>query len=250
MKVVVDGRWAYETDYDVRVGDTVILPTADFLVNVKGRTWEGTVTSIGSDYTGHCDRILGVKQNRKRIKTTISDTKNRMEYHRQMADAFKTIGEILRKEAKNGNKDICLRQASQSSNMVMDLRIVWNKDSLKEIDEAKRNYLIYRARGHEILTAAGKRMDRFQPYAEEIIVKAHRTGKRVMKILCQNGDDRIIWDKENGKEAKEAKAKFEELLKKGYTAYSVDVSGNKNRKIDEFDIDAEEILMVPPTAKG
>jgi len=136
------------------------------------------------------------------------------------------------------------------SDLVMDLRIIWNKDSLKEIDEAKRTYLLYRSRGHEILTATGERMERFKPYAEEIIVKALRTAKRVMKILCESGDDRIIWDKENGKEAKEAKAKFEELLKKGYTAYSVDVSGNKNRKIEEFDIDAEEILMIPPTAKG
>ena len=50
--------------------------------------------------------------------------------------------------------------------------------------------------------------------------------------------------------AKEAKAKFEELLGKNYMAFSVDSEGKKNRKIEEFDIDAEEILMVPPTSAG
>ena len=40
------------------------------------------------------------------------------------------------------------------------------------------------------------------------------------------------------------------LTKKGYKAYSVDRNGNKNRRIKEFDVDAEEILMIPPTAKG
>ena len=134
--------------------------------------------------------------------------------------------------------------------LVMDRRIVWDCTKLKEIDEAKTMVRQYRVEGHVITKVDGTPLDRFIPSLEEVIVKAQKVAKRVMKILCEKGDERLVWDKENGKEAKEAKAKFEELLKKGFTAFSVDAKGKKNRKIEEFDVDAEEILMIPKTAKG
>lgn len=134
--------------------------------------------------------------------------------------------------------------------LVMDRRIVWDSRKLKEIDEAKATIRMYRAQGHQIVKTDGTPLDKFIPSLEEVIIKAQKVAKSVMKILCEKGDERLVWDKENGKEAKEAKAKFEELLKKGYTAFSVDSKGKKNRKIEEFDVDAEEILMVPKTAAG
>lgn len=136
------------------------------------------------------------------------------------------------------------------SELVMDLRLVWNSTKLKEIDEAKKEYLKYRNQGYIIQKIDGTPLDRFLPYLEELIVKAHKTCRRVMKILNDKGDERLVWDKENGKQAKEAKVKFEELLAGNYMAFSVDSKGNKNRKITEFDVDAEEILMIPPTSKG
>lgn len=58
-KIIVNGKWTYLTGgFDVKVGDTVLLPSG-----VKYRyedTWEGTVTAIGSKYTGDCKTILGV----------------------------------------------------------------------------------------------------------------------------------------------------------------------------------------------
>ncbi|MBE3085861.1 MAG: hypothetical protein IMZ64_06555 [Bacteroidetes bacterium] len=134
--------------------------------------------------------------------------------------------------------------------LVMDRRIVWDSRKLKEVDEAKATIRDYRSKGYLITKADGTPLDRFIPNLEEVVVKAQKVAKRVMKILCEKGDERLVWDKENGKEAKEAKAKFEDLIAKGHTAYSVDSSGKKNRKIEEFDVDAEEILMVPKTAKG
>jgi hypothetical protein len=47
-----------------------------------------------------------------------------------------------------------------------------------------------------------------------------------------------------------AKGKFVEQLGKGYKAYSVDKSGNKKTRIEEFDVDAQEVILVPPTSKG
>lgn len=137
------------------------------------------------------------------------------------------------------------------SELVMDMRITWDSSRLKEIDEAKSMIMTHKRLGHEITLADGVTpMDRFLPSLEEVIIKAKKLGTRVMKILCEKGDERLTWDRENGTEALEAKKKFLELIEKGYTAYSVDVRGKKNRKIEEFDVDAEEILMVPKTAKG
>lgn len=134
--------------------------------------------------------------------------------------------------------------------LIMDQRIVWNSSHLKQIDEAKKTYLKFKKLGYVITKIDGKVLERFIPSLEELIVKAQKTTKRVMKILNEMGDERLVWEKENGKQAKEAKAKFIKLLDDGYKAYSVDRGGNKNRRIEEFDIDAEEILMVPKTAKG
>ena len=36
------------------------------------------------------------------------------------------------------------------SDLVMDLRLVWNSKRLKEIDEAKAEYRKYRSQGYEI----------------------------------------------------------------------------------------------------
>lgn len=137
------------------------------------------------------------------------------------------------------------------SELVMDRRIVWNCMRIKEVDEAKSQILKYRKLGYEILLSDGRPMTRFSSSLEEVIVRARAViGRHVMKILCDKGDDRIVWDKDNGDDAKKAKHKFLELIEKGYKAFSVDQNGKKNKKIEEFDVDAEEILMIPPTSKG
>lgn len=135
--------------------------------------------------------------------------------------------------------------------LVMDQRIIWDSKSLKQIDEAKKRIMAFKKQGHPIFLASGVLMEKFHPHLEEVIVKAAKVeNKHTLKILNEKGDERLVWDKEKGQEAKEAKKKFLELLKKGYKAYSVDTRGQKNRKIEEFDVDAEEILMVPSTVKG
>lgn len=136
------------------------------------------------------------------------------------------------------------------SSMVMNQRIVWDSKHKKQVEEAKQEFLKFKREGYIITDEAGQNIDHFRPHFEELIICAKGTKKNCMKILSESGDDRIIWDMNNGREAKEAKSKFVELLKKGYKAYSVDAKGKKNRRIEEFDVEAEEILMVPPTAKG
>jgi len=134
--------------------------------------------------------------------------------------------------------------------LVMDQRIVWNKFNKKEVEQAKKEIMGFKRKGYELLKEDGSPMIRFSPILEEVLVKARAVAKSVMKILTEKGDERLVWDKDNGREAKQAKKKFLELLKRGYTAFSVDHASEKNRKIKEFDIDAEEIMMVPDTVKG
>lgn len=136
------------------------------------------------------------------------------------------------------------------SEMVLNQRVIWDTKKLREIDEAKALILGYKRQGFEIVTVNGTPMERFHPSLGEVIIKAKKVALSVMKILCDKGDERLTWDKDNGKEAKEAKKKFQELIAKGYKAYSVDEGAKRKRPIEEFDVDAEEILMIPPTAKG
>lgn len=137
-----------------------------------------------------------------------------------------------------------------SDTLVMDQRIIWDSANKHEVEEAKQTILRYKRLGYKIVLADGQPFEKFRPTLEQVVVKAERVLKQVLKILTDKGDERLTWDRDNGLEAMEAKKKFEEFIGKNYKAYSVDATGKKQRRIEEFDVDAEEILMVPPTVKG
>jgi len=67
-KVVVDGKYTYQTDKDVEVGDVVGVPES-WLHKVKNLPTEGIVTAIGSDYDGPCSWITWVVHPPKRGAT-------------------------------------------------------------------------------------------------------------------------------------------------------------------------------------
>jgi len=133
----------------------------------------------------------------------------------------------------------------------MNKIVVWDPSHLKEIEEAKRVYREYKALRYIMLKPDGSLLDFFHPSHGQftIIAKINKT-ENVMKILDDSGDTRVKWTKENGKQALNAKNKFLKLIEDGYTAFSVNSSGKKKNKITEFDVDAQEIIMVPPTARG
>jgi len=137
-----------------------------------------------------------------------------------------------------------------SDELVMDQNIIWNKFNKKEVEQAKKVLMEFKRKGYELIKTDGTLMKKFSPVLEEVKVKVKDVAKSVMKILSPEGDERLIWDKDNGREAMQAKKKFLQLIKEGYTAFSVDHKSEKNKKITEFDVDAEEIMMVPETVKG
>ena len=70
QKIVVNKNHTYLSgEFDVKVGDTVIVPCS-----FEGSEWQGNVTAIGSDYDGDCKTILGVVQ--KDPETNIFDDDN------------------------------------------------------------------------------------------------------------------------------------------------------------------------------
>ncbi len=59
-RIVVESTYTYETDLPVKVGDQVVLPTPDWIRDVKGDTWTAEVTALTSDHTGHCEKVLRI----------------------------------------------------------------------------------------------------------------------------------------------------------------------------------------------
>jgi hypothetical protein len=65
-RVVVEGRYVYETDLKLEIGDEVLLP-AGF-----SGDWIGRVTALLSDDAGPCKRIVGLV--RRRAEVELRDT--------------------------------------------------------------------------------------------------------------------------------------------------------------------------------
>lgn len=59
-RVVVNGKYTYETDLPVKKGDVVELPSPEWLVKENGPTWFGEITALTSEYDGYCVKILSI----------------------------------------------------------------------------------------------------------------------------------------------------------------------------------------------
>jgi len=136
--------------------------------------------------------------------------------------------------------------------LVNRTRFCWDMTDRRQVEEAKAWFVTFKRKGVPIEDKDGRPVEFFRPHYGELVAlpTPSHEGNRTLKILSDKGDERIVWDFNNGRQAKEAKEKFMSLVGQGYSAYSVDAKGNKNRRIQEFDVEAEEILMIPPTAKG
>ncbi len=128
--------------------------------------------------------------------------------------------------------------------------LTYNPEVQAEVEDVLRMRDSYLARGFRIRSKEEGEIVMDPP------LKGDHVG--VMRILSQNGDDRVIWDRRDKKQVKEAMVKFLELIKKGFTAYVVGGDGQRGHKIDTFDpgleeilmAKAKEILMVPKTVPG
>jgi hypothetical protein len=63
LKVLINGRYAYETDLDdVEVGDEMLLP------GTTSSTWHGIVTELEPSYDGRCTKVLGLVRRRAKVE--------------------------------------------------------------------------------------------------------------------------------------------------------------------------------------
>jgi hypothetical protein len=64
MKVIVGG-YTYLTNEKAEIGDTAVLPSPPWLVDVRGSTWKGEITAITSEYNGPCKTVIEIIKNNK-----------------------------------------------------------------------------------------------------------------------------------------------------------------------------------------
>lgn len=73
MRIECDNKYTYECDpsFKVKVGDTVVVGVMWYYRDVFGPTAERVVTSLHSDYTGDCERIISIKKRARKAKVCI-----------------------------------------------------------------------------------------------------------------------------------------------------------------------------------
>lgn len=76
-------------------------------------------------------------------------------------------------------------------------------------------------------------------------------GKHWMAITDHTGDTKVLWSKDNEDEVENARRTFNDMKKKGYTAFHVTgKKGEPGEQMREFDPDAERIIFTKPQAGG
>ena len=89
------------------------------------------------------------------------------------------------------------------------------------------------------------------PHGEIVLDPPARDPNRgLFRILSESGDDLVTWDRRDPTQVREAYAKYNELIKKGYRAYATNSAGKRSHRIDAFDPSLEEIILVPSTIPG
>lgn len=113
--------------------------------------------------------------------------------------------------------------------------VVWNPEVYDEATEARERIAELKNQGFTPTSEAEGAVELAAPLRDE--------NKRCFRILSQNGDDIIVWDRRVAAQVKQAYKKCKELLDKGYTAYTIMRDGSRGHKITEFNPALQEILM-------
>jgi hypothetical protein len=64
------------------------------------------------------------------------------------------------------------------------------------------------------------------------------------------GDTKVTWDRSKPDEVEAAKAAFDKLMAKGYTAFRAETGDRKGEKLTNWDPTAERIILVPRISGG
>lgn len=125
------------------------------------------------------------------------------------------------------------------------IRIMWDDNDRKQVEDAKVQYQAARKAGRRITDINGKAIDTFKPSFLELIIqeKELKENELAVRVFDETGDRRLIWDMSDQDQVKDAAKLFNEYLAKGWRGYTVDASGATRRRIHKFDIDQQEIVF-------
>jgi len=125
------------------------------------------------------------------------------------------------------------------------LRIEWDDNDKRQIEEAKTHYRKARSEGRLIVDLEDKAIETFKPNLLAFIIKQKELNEDefACRIFDETGDRRVIWDMLDPKQVKEAANLFNTYLDKGWRAYTVDDSGLTRRRIHKFDLENEEVVF-------
>ena len=83
------------------------------------------------------------------------------------------------------------------------------------------------------------------------VVRSKTRRDREIAVMSGRGDSKFMWDPDNADEVAEAKALYERMTKKRFTAFAVKGrDGEKGEKMASFDPDAGRVIFVPQIAGG
>jgi hypothetical protein len=71
-----------------------------------------------------------------------------------------------------------------------------------------------------------------------------------MRVLCDEGDQKVVWDPDNEDQTEVAKMTFDKLKEKKYTAWLVDKKGEAKKEIKKFNPKTGSLIMIPAVAGG
>lgn len=71
-----------------------------------------------------------------------------------------------------------------------------------------------------------------------------------INVMDPTGHTKHIWDASNESEVEAARELYESLTEKGYRAFHVKITGGEGKRMDEFDPDAEKMILVPQLRGG
>jgi len=126
------------------------------------------------------------------------------------------------------------------------MRVEWDPSNRKETEEAKSKYIDARRRGRQIFLIDKERSaECFRETNGGFIIQAKELGETefAARIFDENGDRRIIWDRNDPLQMKEASELFYDYIKRGWKCYGTDRHGNKSKRIQAFDPGKQEIIF-------
>lgn len=119
-------------------------------------------------------------------------------------------------------------------------RIVWDPGHPSDAQEAEARYLELLRQGFDCASRL----------PGEIVMHPPRRPltQLLIRVLDDNGDSRLLWDRHVPAECADARRKFDEYLRQGYRAYVTRSDGSKGARVETFDALMEEIIVAPGQA--